>query len=585
MAKTLRHNHLRTQCGICSQGLLPGDLFTPLLGTDPKTGSGSYLGRGVYPTYPHTSVNLDDRSCCWASNCYQCAKVPEAVGLHSICLSVFKEHYKAEDSIDRLWATVGQNNLWNGAPCLHLDRESEVEMDLVRQKAASYGVNLLGRLPAELIHMIYKYSEDAVFWRCILALSLAKQLSLSQQCMTLQSHSIPLCNVLAWERGESVVVRSDECSPYIRLTLDCRGIRKIERFQERPSYEPAFSNKEAFVFACESEVKDVVVILKFNVLRLQLPSHIRGFQVWDTPSPPLLEDCEFHGRVSQSMQLRTIDLHAVTGLTFFFSHSKLYAVHAHTRKNPHATRTFERLSETRRANAVSVYLPVPKDEEIIAIVIRLRSSLEGGQSTAQKPFFLFRTKLAGDIAIGPYRSGAHKDVVIGQSSPRLFVYNSSDVGPATVFGTHPRKQHGNSISPSFPHPRFSNPPINYHANISSAPLENVVIVWVRENENQYCHGILLEYSNGAQRALGGYRVGNDLPGTDSVKKYMKPSRICYRGPQDEVAGAGRLSHNFVVNASDDHDHYHDAAGWTCNSLRGVLEFWFSRERSVIRIAE
>lgn len=167
----------------------------------------------------------------------------------------------------------------------------------------------------------------------------------------------------------------------------------------------------------------------------------------------------------------------------------------------------------------------------------------------------------------------------------MFVYSSSDVGPATVFGTYPRREHGDSISPSFPHPWFSNPPINYHANISSAPLENVICVWVRENENQHCHGMLLEYSNGAQRALGDCRVGNYLPGTDRVKKYLNPSRICYRGPQDGGAGAGRLSHNFVVNASDHHEHDHDTDDWICSSLKGVLEFWFSRERSVIRILE
>ncbi|KAH6993661.1 hypothetical protein EDB82DRAFT_499663 [Fusarium venenatum] len=585
MVKSLRHNRLRTQCGICCQGLLPGDFVAPLLCDDPNTGSESYLGQAVYPGYPHTSVDINDRSFCWASNCYQCAKTPEAVGLHVVCLGVFMEHCKVVDSIDRLWATVGQKNLWNGAPGLQLDRESEVEIDLVRQKAESYGVTLLARLPAELTHMIYKYSEDAVFWRCILALSLARELSQSQRCMTMPSPSVPLCNIVAWARGKSAVVGSDECPPYIRLTLDYRGIRKIERLQERPPYEPAYSNREVFILTCESEVKDVVAILEFNVLRLQLPNHIRGFQVWDTPSPPRLEDCEFYGRVSQSMQLKTINLYAVSGLTFFFSHSKLYAVHAHTHKSPHATTTFERLSDTRRANAVSVYLPIPKGEEIIAIIIRLRSSLEGGQSTAQKPFFLFRTKLAGDIAVGPYRSGAHKDVILGQSNPKLFVYSSSDVGPATVFGTYPRKQHGNSISPSFPHPWFSNPPINYHANISSAPLENVIRVWVREDEDQHCHGMLLEYSNGAQRALGDYRVGNYLPGTDCVKKYLNPSQICYRGPQDEGAGAGRLSLNFVVNASDHHDHDHDADGWICSSLKGVLEFWFSRERSVIRILE
>ncbi|KAK6715535.1 hypothetical protein SNK04_006484 [Fusarium graminearum] len=579
MIKTVRHNRLRTQCGICDQDLLRGDSFVPLRGGDPDTGSGTRLNRATYPGYRYSIVDFDDRSLCLVPNCYQCARSPEAVGLHAFCFDVYKNHCQVDNSIHRLWATRGQKNLWKGAPILQLDRESEVDIDLVRQKAETYGVGLLGRLPAELIQMIHKYSENEKFWRCISALRLARELSESQQDDTM----LPLCNIVTWTRGESAVVCSEECSPYIRLILDRRGIRKIERFQERLPYEPARSNREAFVFACESEFRDVVVTLEFNVLQLQLPSHIRGFQVWDTPSPPRLEDCEFYGRVSQSMQLKTINLRAATGLTFFFAYSKLYAVHAHTHKSPHATRTCERLSKSRRASIISAYLPIPTGEEIISIAIRTRSSLKGGQSTGQKPFLLFRMKLAGDIAIGPYHSETHNDVVLGESSPKLFIYSSSGVGPATVFGTYPRRQEDDSISVPFPYPLFSNPPINYHANISSAPLEDVTCVWVREDENQFCHGVLLEYENGAQRALGDYRVGNYLPGTDRVKKHLKPSQICYLGPQDEGVDA----YNFVVKASDHHDHdpNHDAEGWKCNSLSGVLEFWFSFERSVIRIVE
>jgi hypothetical protein len=230
------------------------------VGGDPNNGLGSRLDRPAHPGYLHNGVDIDDRRLCWKPNCYQCARYPEAVGLHLVCVGVFKEHCKAADSIDRLWATVGQK--WKGAPALQLDRESEVEMDLVRQKAETYGVGLLGRLPAELIQMIYKYSESAVFWSCISALSLARELSKSQQDVMMPSDSMPLCSIVSWTRGESAVVLSEECPPYIRLTFDYRGIRKIERFQERPPYEPAFSNKEAFVLACESEVKDVVAILK-----------------------------------------------------------------------------------------------------------------------------------------------------------------------------------------------------------------------------------------------------------------------------------------------------------------------------------
>jgi hypothetical protein len=182
--------------------------------------------------------------------------------LHPLCFSIFQAHCKVDHAIDRLWTTVGQKNLWKDAPALQFGRESEVEVDLVREKADMYGVRLLGQLPAELIQMIHKYSESAEFWRCISALSLARELSRLQKDVALEATPTPLYNILAWTRGDSIVVRSEELPPYIRLTLDSRGIRRIERFQERSSYEPAHSNKEAFVVASESELRGVVAIPK-----------------------------------------------------------------------------------------------------------------------------------------------------------------------------------------------------------------------------------------------------------------------------------------------------------------------------------
>lgn len=87
------------------------------------------------------------------------------------------------------------------------------------------------------------------------------------------------------------------------------------------------------------------------------------------------------------MQLRIIDLRRVRGLTFFFSFSKLYAVHGHTRAAPYANRNVERLFE-KRQGLTCTYLPIPIGEEITVIALRLRNSLGGGHATVQKPFFL-----------------------------------------------------------------------------------------------------------------------------------------------------------------------------------------------------
>lgn len=104
------------------------------------------------------------------------------------------------------------------------------------------------------------------------------------------------------------------------------------------------------------------------------------------PNPPCLDDCRFCGHIPQSTRFRTIHVRGVTGLTFFFSFSRVYAIHAHTPTMPHAKRTFESLSKRRQADMAWVYLPIPKGEAIIAFGVRLRR-LEG-RLKAQKPCFL-----------------------------------------------------------------------------------------------------------------------------------------------------------------------------------------------------
>ena len=104
------------------------------------------------------------------------------------------------------------------------------------------------------------------------------------------------------------------------------------------------------------------------------------------PNPPDWKDCRFSGHVPQSTRFLTIDLRGVTGLTFFFSFSKVYAVHAHTPAMPYATRTFENLSKRRQAGVAWVYLPIPKGEDIIALGVRLRQ--QEGRLKSQQPCFL-----------------------------------------------------------------------------------------------------------------------------------------------------------------------------------------------------
>ncbi|KAK2692253.1 hypothetical protein QWA68_008194 [Fusarium oxysporum] len=564
------HHRLRTQCGICGKALLAGVSFVALLGNGLEPELGLCLDRAVFPD--SRSIRVGTKVLCWAPSCRRCIDATEAVGLHSTCLNLFQEHCKIDNAVDRLWITIGKRNLWQRAPMLQLDRETGLDIEIVREKAEAYGIRLLKLLPAELIHMIQEYSDSATFWRYIHVLSIARELSRLQSDAAPPVTSIPLCNILSWTRGDCAAVLSSNCPPVVRLTLDHRGIRKIERLS-KSLYEPRRSDREAFVISPAICFQDVVAVLKFHVLRLELPASLLGFHIWDTPKPPGIEDCDFYGRVTPSMQFKTTNLRSVTGLTFFFSFSKLYAIHAHTHARPCATKTFDRLPVKRQESVVWIYLPMPRDEEITSIAMRLK--VEGGGATTQKPFFMIRTKLAGDVYVGPCHLRQHRDIVLSQSSPELLIHNVADVGPATVFGTYPRKQHRDSLPPFNNRWPNMDPLLHLmfeHMYLSVAPLKDVTGIQVLEDENFECKGMIFDYSNGAQRALGDCRFGHYR-----VKTYLSPRRLCYCHVQPTPA----IVRGVHVEIGSESDHAHSGDDWKCSEMEGNIEFWFSKEHSVI----
>jgi len=99
--------------------------------------------------------------------------------------------------------------------------------------------------------------------------------------------------------------------------------------------------------------------------------------LWDTPTPPLLDECSFFDPLkfmpmAPSSRFYTVDLNTVTGLTFFFGGSLLLGVHAHTPSAPTATRTAERISLTcLDVNLVWIYLPISSNDRITALAMRV----------------------------------------------------------------------------------------------------------------------------------------------------------------------------------------------------------------------
>jgi hypothetical protein len=111
-----------------------------------------------------------------------------------------------------------------------------------------------------------------------------------------------------------------------------------------------------------------------------------------------------------------------------------------------------------------------------------------------------------------------------------------------------------------------------HMYLSVAPLTDVTGIQVLEDENFECKGMIFDYSNGAQRALGDCRFGYY-----QAKTYLRPRRLCYCHVQPTPA----IVRGVHVEIGSESDHAHSGDDWKCSKMEENIEFWFSKEHSVI----
>lgn len=127
----------------------------------------------------------------------------------------------------------------------------------------------------------------------------------------------------------------------------------------------------------------------------------------------------------------------------------------------------------------------------------------------------------GDIAIGSPYSEDTLENVLSKGPSEILIYNTAETRPISVIGAYSNIRHDSGPIAPF-RPSQAGEPLVQNAYFSSAPLENVNGIKVfDERKNRFCTGILLEYENGGQRALGQCRFNVDL-----ARVYRRPVRIC-----------------------------------------------------------
>ncbi|PHH51363.1 hypothetical protein CFIMG_005829RAa [Ceratocystis fimbriata CBS 114723] len=564
------HVGLRPHCGICSHPMEVLDRCVLLLGNDDSTGFSERLGPFIFPDYGY---RMPDRSgvlrcrkpdCCTMRN-------PEASTVHYDCFEFISQRFDLDSSMDYLWIATAWQTPWRQAPHFRLE-ETTIKPDW--SLFDEIGLPQMKMLPLEIVQMIYNYSPASLFWRFHSASFLGQQLSTTVSDYML---SIPLNTVLTWERGSRPKTTNIPNElPVFLLTIDAWGIQEIKRLSGNPPLKRWRADDRVFVIADRWKLAGVAARFKFGYLRLELPRIYSGLQTWDTPTPPLISQCQVYpSNIRSSTQFKTIDLRQTNGLTFFYSSGAIFAIHAHTEKAPYAQKTFQRLNPRRRDLATWVYVPFSQNDSIDALGVPMPH--DDGFSSLNS-CLLFRMRLAGDVTIGLTYSTYPRRLLLGQSPPTTMIYNTVELGAVSVLGAYSIETDNQYLVTEFDSSIVANPP-SRHAFFSLAPLENVNRASIfSKKENGACMGILLQYQNGARRSLGQCRLG-----IDHVQHYANPMFIClsprvYIQPRSVL-----LLHATLVNFMYTQEHEHSEQGWTCCEMKGELEFWFSAEETKLRV--
>ncbi|KAF5557846.1 hypothetical protein FMEXI_584 [Fusarium mexicanum] len=425
-----RHICLQNQCDLCLLDMTPDDLAIAYMCLTCET----HL-RPSYCTklfrFPAGKGEFQPEGEKWPL-CREpeCFRSQDSVTLHTSCYQLFFRHYTQDNPLNAVWIATEWRHPWrhdlNAKIGFKLEDNSIVSVS--PSVAESLGMPQLALLPLTIVQDIKSMSPDSEVWAYLAVKDLAETFSSATgqddplSCM--------LDKVESWTRGESAPVMSDGTAGDwgIRITTDRRGIRKIERISGIPPYTDWRSESLAFALIPREAAMRSSVDFRLGAARIGRCNF--KTVMWDTPSPPLggrlsiFAPC--HDTKLDDRRLRTLDLRSTRGLTFFYVGSSLRAVHSHTSRFPTALTTYARLPEQDREHVAWAYVPIAPNDQLIGLGIRT----SGMDDVFPSPSILIRTKLAGDIIIGPRPRPVHPDLTLVLVKdhtcniiPEFFVYD------------------------------------------------------------------------------------------------------------------------------------------------------------------
>lgn len=173
--------------------------------------------------------------------------------------------------------------------------------------------------------------------------------------------------------------------------------------------------------------------------------------------------------------------------------------------------------------------------------------------------------------------------------PSMLVYTQRETQGSTMIGVYSEAKHAAKI----PIPRTKPDltpglqdswvvPFSEDKYFSSARLESVhtAKVFFRSQGSKFCTGVIFQYENGGQRAVGQCR-----PTSDACVEYSSPSFICIT-KATSIRGYDVKTYQSTVEFFGAEGHHSEDSARCCHAMSGaVLYFWFSAESTFLQVVK
>lgn len=213
-----------------------------------------------------------DQVFCKKPNCLTCRNQDNSITVHADCFHLFTKRCVVKTVEDgparkrevyrRLWLAGRKRYAWRGMPALNFMSSTTLErpsLEMISEMCGFRDVFL-----PEVAQLIQSHSQSHCLWRYCSVLKLVQDLELAE---TLETAMYPLSQVQSWSRGEDPELVQDEhlAGPFIKLKIDARGVKSIERISKIPTNTGSEIPAPSFAFAVEPVEKLSDAKIEFEV--------------------------------------------------------------------------------------------------------------------------------------------------------------------------------------------------------------------------------------------------------------------------------------------------------------------------------